>query len=465
MDKVVFYISDDNELSCTYYEVEDNLQTITPISLDITRLEDIYMNFFKKYDKKQVRTTRCESGNAITFYDVDYVEMQEIKKEASRYRRELEYKNNEGNLGEDIEVKKGLHVVRKNHLGKTLVTVSTALLVALTSYVGYRMYQNNEGATYKSVAEIQSMEYVPDLNFKWKPYNEVIDISNKDMTPLNSYNDEHDLDSKEVNPQEDIEPITWEMDNIFPVAVETQNEEVVSLESNSYKETSHNELEVSSVFKLSTSDETNLEKYYVAKAYYGEAINKYASIYGLDPNLVLAIATHERGIHSEIVDAGGGIGLFQIQISGGWNWSGQTITAYNFETDNYESVTISLDNVSDIFENIKVGCMMIQNSLMKYDYNLACAITAYNYGESYLQDVINKCSLNTGIPQDELKKLDNLEWLNYRNVISGGDQNYLENVCKYIPNGTVLSFKKINGEDVRIRYENTNCYENNHARM
>lgn len=461
MDKVVFYISDDDKLSCTYYEVEDEFQTITPITLDSTRLEDIYMDFFKKYDISQVRATRCESGNAITFYDIDYVEMQELKNEARIYREKLEDKNNELNK-QDYEEKK-LHVVRKNNLGKTLVTVSTAFLVALTSYVGYRMFKDENGKLVREgVSEIQSMEYVPDLNFKWKPYNEVIDISDKGIFTDNSSEDV--LDSKDVNTSVDTTPVTWEMDNFFPTTVENEMEEIESLDDTSYQEMSYDE-DVSSVFRISASDETDLEKYYVAKAYYGDAINEYATKYGIDPNLVLAIATHERGIHSETVDVGGGIGLFQIQISGGWNWSGQTITAYNFESGNYESVTISLNSVSDVFENIRVGCMMIQNVLMKYDYNLAWAITAYNYGDNYLQKVINECCLNTGIPLDELKQIDNLEWLDYRGIISGGDENYLENVCKYIPNGTVLSFKKINGDDIKIRYENANYYENNHMRM
>ena len=52
--------------------------------------------------------------------------------------------------------------------------------------------------------------------------------------------------------------------------------------------------------------------------------------------------------------------------------------------------------------------------------------------------------------------MDNLEWLKYRNIIGGGDPNYLENVFKYIPNDTVLKFKKPDGSECFIRYENVN---------
>ena len=46
--------------------------------------------------------------------------------------------------------------------------------------------------------------------------------------------------------------------------------------------------------------------------------------------------------------------------------------------------------------------------------------------------------------------------MKYRNIIGGGDPNYLENVFKYIPNDTVLKFKKPDGSEYFIRYENVN---------
>lgn len=35
-------------------------------------------------------------------------------------------------------------------------------------------------------------------------------------------------------------------------------------------------------------------------------------MYGVDPALVLAVATQERGIHSSVTDTGGATGLMQI---------------------------------------------------------------------------------------------------------------------------------------------------------
>ena len=107
--------------------------------------------------------------------------------------------------------------------------------------------------------------------------------------------------------------------------------------------------------------------------------------------------------------------------------------------------------------------MMLQNLVIKYNYNIAKAITAYNYGETYVSNVINRCSQETGISVDDLNNIDCLDWLDYREIIANGDSSYLENVFKYVPNDTVLSFKKINGETINILYQNTLSHSNKHT--
>ena len=355
-----------------------------------------------------------------------------------------------------------------------MASVSAAVLIAITSYSVYRVI-NNEQAVFKASIDnnVQSMEYVPDLNFKWHPSNNVYSLDEENSKKDNTINDnsnffeetditENKLNNDNSNSVENDSITNNNLDNDDNEYTSNNESINTNQDNNSLEGTNENDLNerVDAVLKLDAEDATDMEKYYVTKAYYYDAIATNAKKYGLDPNLVLAIATHERGVHSDMVDSGGGIGLFQIQVRGGWNWSGQTISAYNFETGEYDNVTITEDSVSDVFENIKVGCMMIQNSLAKYNYNIALAITAYNYGDNYLEKVINTCSMETGFSTSELKDMNNLEWLSYRDIISGGDTHYLENVCKYIPNDTVLSFKNINnGEDVFIKYENIN-YQN-----
>ena len=63
-------------------------------------------------------------------------------------------------------------------------------------------------------------------------------------------------------------------------------------------------------------------------------------------------------------------------MKGGFNWENSYITAYNFETNSYETTLITTksedpsENVTDIFRNIKIACMIIQDSLVRYNYDI-----------------------------------------------------------------------------------------------
>ena len=220
-----------------------------------------------------------------------------------------------------------------------------------------------------------------------------------------------------------------------------------------------------STIKLSIEDKTESETYYKAYAYYFDAVKKEADRYGIDPLLAIAIASQERGEHSTEIDPGGGAGLFQIQMKGGFNWENSYITAYNFETNSYETTLITTksedpsENVTDIFRNIKIACMIIQDSLVRYNYDIPKAITAYNYGPNFLNSVLSVCSNDTGIPLSELNDPNNLSWLDYRGVIAGGDATYLENVFRYVPDNTSLTFKKTDGTVIHVLYDNLS-YDN-----
>jgi len=113
------------------------------------------------------------------------------------------------------------------------------------------------------------------------------------------------------------------------------------------------------------------------KEKYGELIEKYATMYGLDPNLMIAIAIQERGEHSSIMDKGGATGIMQMQNG---VWIGEKISAYNYETEKKDSFIVTKDNIGDLETNIQMGCMCFQNNLEYYDYNIPLAIQAYNYG-------------------------------------------------------------------------------------
>ena len=93
-------------------------------------------------------------------------------------------------------------------------------------------------------------------------------------------------------------------------------------------------------FYYDYEDRSNSVDLYRTKELYGDIIEKTANTYGLDPNLVLAIATQERGIHSSQKDPGGATGLMQIQ---GGAWIGEKLTVHNFISGQDETIIIQED--------------------------------------------------------------------------------------------------------------------------
>ena len=125
-----------------------------------------------------------------------------------------------------------------------------------------------------------------------------------------------------------------------------------------------------------------------------------------------AIATQERGIHSDRVDDGGAIGLMQIQVS---VWAHETLKAYNNELGRKEEIYVTLDNLRDVSFNIKVACAIFQNCLKKMDGNYLAAIQCYNMGEGTMGKILRTYCNNNGKSMDEVLKNENdLGWMKYR---------------------------------------------------
>ena len=208
-------------------------------------------------------------------------------------------------------------------------------------------------------------------------------------------------------------------------------------EKNATKEEEQTEFSPDTTFvSLDYQDRSGTEKAQITRAYYTDAIKKYADMYGVDYELMLAIATQERGVHSETRDSGGAIGLFQIENI----WNNEELTAYNYETKEYETITVDENRLSDVFYNIKVGCMVFQTALRYMDYNIPAAIQCYNMGCGNMEKILTACSFDTGKTMEEiLSDPTNLDWLKYRHVVDQGDKNYVENVSSYLNPNTEIN--------------------------
>lgn len=213
------------------------------------------------------------------------------------------------------------------------------------------------------------------------------------------------------------------------------------------------EKEQKEVIELNYEDNSDERKAFVAKSYYGEAITKYANRYGVDPLIMMGIATQERGIHSEEKDKGGATGLMQIQNN---VWKGKELTAFNYETNKYETMIVDESKLSDVFYNIEVGCKIFQNNLKEMKGNRLAAIQCYNMGADNMYKILKEYSRLTGktIKQILADQTD-CGWLDYRDIIKVdgkqiGDKEYVEHVLSWIGSEVNLNTFLQDGEEVTL---------------
>lgn len=203
----------------------------------------------------------------------------------------------------------------------------------------------------------------------------------------------------------------------------------INADKKDYEETKNNNvLKAGVISNLQIEDETESEKANKTKELYYDIIEKYANMYGVSPSVILAIATQERGVHSDTIDPGGAIGLMQVQAS---VWDGKDLEVYNYDTNSKEKIHITLDNLRDVSFNIKVGCAIFQNYLKQMKDNYPLAIQSYNMGPSSVNKILNAYCLSCGKTYDEVINSDDLGWLSFRNSSYPGDSFYLEHVLRY----------------------------------
>lgn len=176
---------------------------------------------------------------------------------------------------------------------------------------------------------------------------------------------------------------------------------------------------------------------------YGQLIRKYSDIYGLDYHIMLAIATQESGNegHLSYIDKSGAVGIMQIQYNA---WINEELTAYNYSLNQYETIVVD-DSIKDVEQNIKVGCMIFQMELRKYNYNLIAGIQSYNYGGIRVKKIISYyAALNNLTYEEVLNDYTNTSWLQYRSsIVSQGDSNYVENVLRWYDGIGLIKYKNM----------------------
>lgn len=263
---------------------------------------------------------------------------------------------------------------------------------------------------------------------------------------------------------ENIEKINLDNDDMqFSQVIETQNSKVEDNEikkkdefntsdNNITTEELLNQLEKESNYdlvNLSFNDEFDQVKYdHVFNEYYDMVIER-APRWGISTNLVLSFISQESGGYVD--------NLMQIQWS---SWHDQPIKVFNFEKNEYEKIVltenpenytnkgitqfISKEDLLNPKTNISIGCIILRYSFDQMDHNMTAAIQAYNFGVENMKKVLNAAANDKGCTVDDLlRNQSDTSFLDYRDVISVGDPNYVEHTLRYLQDPK---------EEISIRY-------------
>ena len=346
------------------------------------------------------------------------------------FNKNLEQKLNfKKNNIEKIKQNKKTKVNRKksNIINKVIAGVAIAITLMTGVHIN-NMINNNSNILLDTNSNTISSSYSSNKNFDFNINDNVKDLNENFNFNINdnikgtdqknqdeivkSYVVENNTDTESAQTTKDITEANNEIaSKISSTAIEKDTEKV--------KNTSMTTIEIPEYDDYSETVREN----------YGDILTKYANRYGVDPDIMIAIATQESGGNPNI-DGGTSIGLTQLE-KGPWISRGD-IDVYNFETNSWETLNINADNISDVETNVAVRTAYFQEALRRYNGNITLAIFAGN-GEGNVSKVLQAIADYYGMTTDEIVNTPSFTgWIDFADVMSNGDSNYINNILKRI---------------------------------
>lgn len=144
------------------------------------------------------------------------------------------------------------------------------------------------------------------------------------------------------------------------------------------------------------------------------AIKKYANKYMIDENLVMAIASQERGTHSQTMDDGGGLGIMQVQVAVHPDDSAFSTVINDNGNIKKSQFVYHYNEYITLDGNIEAGCALLQYYLNYFNGNMAMAVYAYNSGQGPVNNAIVAYASETGLSYESIMaNKSDLDWTKY----------------------------------------------------
>lgn len=290
--------------------------------------------------------------------------------------------------------------------------------------------------------EIDTEKYKPDFLVNYEEKN------NASLTNLKNEKLSKDIPINENTFEKD------ELTEDIPIAIKENNEDltltqdaVIANTDNVIIDEEYLYEDDKPVYSFDYEDRSNSEKSNYAKENYTDLVNKYATTYGLDSKLVMAILTQENA-YNEINNSNiGANGVMQIESI----WNGYDISAYNYETGNVDKERIDSSNLANPEYAIKIGCMILNNQYMtlynKYYLNgtitkdevIIATVISYNKGITAICNLIN----NYG-----------KDFTSHISETLGGDNDYLKHVFSYLEDMSIIKIQNQNDTPSEVVIDN-----------
>lgn len=143
-------------------------------------------------------------------------------------------------------------------------------------------------------------------------------------------------------------------------------------------------------------------------------IKKYANKYMIDENLVMAIASQERGTHSQTMDDGGGLGIMQVQVAVHPDGSAFSTVINDNGNIKKSQFVYNHNEYITLDGNIEAGCALLQYYLNYFNGNMAMAVYAYNSGQGPVNNAIVAYASETGLSYESIMaNKSDLDWTKY----------------------------------------------------
>lgn len=341
-----------------------------------------------------------------------------------------------------------LNKSKQNSLKKVIISAS---LLSMLTGVALKKSKVSAVSSEKTVEDSNNITFEIDTE-KYKP-DFLVNYEEKNNVSLTN------LKNKNVELAQDIptNEATYESNELtedIPIAIKETNEDLTLTQDAPAINTDNVIIDEEylyeddkPVYSFDYEDRSNSEKSNYAKENYTDLVNKYATTYGLDSKLVMAILTQENA-YNEINNSNiGANGVMQIESI----WNGYDISAYNYETGNVDKERIDSSSLVNPEYAIKIGCMILNNQYMtlynKYYLNgtitkdevIIATVISYNKGITAICNLIN----NYG-----------KDFTSHISETLGGDNDYLKHVFSYLEDMSIIKIQNQNDTPSEVVIDN-----------